>query len=60
MALIEKSGPDAIAFLTMDETTIAARVDQRAAEKFRREQVASLCVPLERLHVFDAATGKRM
>ena len=33
VALIEKSGPDAIAFLTMDETTIAARVDQRAAGK---------------------------
>jgi multiple sugar transport system ATP-binding protein len=60
VVLIEKAGPDAIAFLSLEGATIAARVDQRVAERYRREQVASLCVPLERLHVFDAATGRRM
>ena len=57
---LEKSGPDAIAFLVAASGTIAVRVDARTADRYRREPTASVMLPLEKINVFNAETGRRM
>ena len=57
---VEKVGPDAIAFLALPEQTIAVRVDSHAADRYRRESKASVLLPLQKVNVFDADTGRRM
>jgi len=57
---LEKSGPDAIALMGIAERTIAVRVDPHAAARYRPGEVASAHLPLAKINVFDAATGRRM
>jgi multiple sugar transport system ATP-binding protein len=57
---LEKSGTDAIAFLSAANGTIAVRVDARTADRYRREPTASVILPLEKVNVFNAETGRRM
>ena len=42
----KRSGPDAIAFLSLPDQTIAVRVDSNAAGRYRREATASVLLPL--------------
>ena len=57
---VEKVGPDAIAFLSLPDQTIAVRVDSHAAGRYRREATASVLLPLSKVNVFDAESGLRM
>jgi multiple sugar transport system ATP-binding protein len=57
---LEKSGPEAVAFLGLPDATIAMRVDQHAAARLKQGAVTSVVLPLDRLNVFDARTGRRM
>jgi multiple sugar transport system ATP-binding protein len=57
---VEKVGPDAIAFLSLPQQTIAVRVDSHAAERYRRDARASVLLPLAKVNVFDAESGLRM
>jgi multiple sugar transport system ATP-binding protein len=57
---LEKSGPEAIAFLRLPDATIAMRVDQHAAARLKQGVTASVVLPLDKLNVFDAGTGRRM
>ena len=58
--LLEKSGPDAIAFLSLGKATIAVRVEPRSADRFMETQTASVHLPLDSISIFDADTGRRM
>jgi len=57
---IEKSGPDAIAFLGLAGGNIAVRVEPHAAARYRQGETAAVLLPLHVLNVFDAETGRRM
>ena len=57
---VEKSGPDAIAFLGLADGTIAVRVEPHAAARYKQGEVASVLLPLDKLNVFDAESGRRM
>ena len=57
---LEKSGTDAIAFLSAAGETVAVRVDARAADRYRPETTASIVLPLEKINVFNAESGRRM
>jgi multiple sugar transport system ATP-binding protein len=56
----EKSGPDAFAFLTLAGRTIAVRLDGRDANRHRGRPTLPVYLPLDKLNVFDAATGQRL
>jgi len=56
----EKSGADAFAFLTMSGKSIAVRVDGRDANRYRGRQSLPVYLPLDKLNVFDAPTGRRL
>jgi multiple sugar transport system ATP-binding protein len=56
----EKSGRDAIAFLSLASRTIAARIDPHYAERYRQDKAVPVLLPLEKLNVFDAQSGQRM
>jgi multiple sugar transport system ATP-binding protein len=58
--LLEKSGADAIAFLSFGNATIAVRVDPRVADRHRHAAEMSVVLPLNKVSVFDAETGVRM
>jgi multiple sugar transport system ATP-binding protein len=60
MQFLEKSGPDAIAFLSLPGQTIAVRVDSRVADRYRGETAVSVELPLNKVNVFDAESGRRM
>ena len=57
---LEKSGPDAIAFLVAAGGTIAVRVDARTADRYRRAPTVAVMLPLDKINVFNAETGRRM
>ncbi len=57
---VEKSGAEAIAFLSFGADTIAVRVDPRTADRHRQSPTMSVALPLEKINVFDAETGRRM
>ena len=57
---LEKSGPDAIAFLSLGKETIAVRVDPRSADRYRQTPSASVFLPLDKINIFDAESGRRM
>jgi multiple sugar transport system ATP-binding protein len=56
----EKSGPDAIAFLSLQGHAIAARVAPRVLERYRRGATLPLALSLDKVNVFDAGTGRRL
>ena len=56
----EKSGRDAIAFFSLASQTIAARIDPHYAERYRPDKVVPVILPLDKLSVFDAHSGRRM
>ena len=56
----EKAGRDAIAFLDLPSRTIMARVDPPYADRYRHEKSVPLLLPLNRLSVFDAESGRRL
>jgi multiple sugar transport system ATP-binding protein len=56
----EKSGPEAIALLSLGKATIAVRADARSADRFRQGPTAQVVLPLDSVSVFDAGTGRRM
>ena len=56
----EKSGRDAIAFLDLPSRTIAVRVDPPYADRYRNEKTMPLLLPLNKLNVFDAESGRRL
>jgi multiple sugar transport system ATP-binding protein len=56
----EKSGPDAIAFLSLQGHAIAARVVPRVLERYRRGTTLPLALSLDKINVFDAGTGRRL
>jgi len=58
--LLEKSGPDAIAFLSLGTATVAVRVDPRVADRHRQASAMSVVLPLNKVSVFDADSGLRM
>src|SRR5262249_37170114 len=57
---LEKSGPEAVAFLGLSDATIAMRIDQHAAARLKQGTVTPVVLPLDRLNVFDARSGRRM
>jgi multiple sugar transport system ATP-binding protein len=56
----EKSGPDAVAFLSLQGQAIAARVDARILDRYQRGATLPLALSLDRINVFDAGTGRRL
>jgi multiple sugar transport system ATP-binding protein len=56
----EKHGPDAIAFLATPQKPIAVRVDSRAADSYRSGQPMRTALPLEKINIFDAGSGRRL
>lgn len=56
----EKHGPDAIAFLALPQKAIAVRVDSRVADGYRSGQPLLTGLPLEKINVFDASSGRRL
>jgi ABC-type sugar transport system ATPase subunit len=56
----EKLGPDAIAFLSLPQKAIAVRVDSRIAEAYCSGAPLSAALPLEKINVFDASSGRRL
>ena len=56
----EKHGPDAIAFLSLPQKAIAVRVDSRIADSYRSGQPLLTALPLEKINVFDASSGRRL
>jgi multiple sugar transport system ATP-binding protein len=56
----EKFGPDAFAFLSLPSRTIAVRIDGRDADRYRGSPTLPAFLPLDKLNVFDAKTGKRL
>jgi multiple sugar transport system ATP-binding protein len=56
----EKSGRDAIAFVDLPSRTIAVRVDPPYADRYRNEKTMPLLLPLNKLNVFDAESGRRL
>ena len=57
---LEKSGPEAIAFLGLPDATIAVRVERHAVSRYVQGAAASVVLPLNRVNVFDAESGRRM
>jgi multiple sugar transport system ATP-binding protein len=57
---VEKSGPEAIAFLDLADTTIAVRVESHAASRYRHGETVTMDLQVARLNVFDAQSGRRM
>jgi multiple sugar transport system ATP-binding protein len=57
---IEKSGPEAIVFLSLPSETIAVKVDPGTASRYQQEKIASVSLPLDKVSVFDTGTGRRM
>ena len=57
---LEKSGPEAIAFLRLPHGTVAARIEPQVAARYVQGAVASFVVPLNKINVFDAESGRRM
>jgi multiple sugar transport system ATP-binding protein len=56
----EKSGPDAVALLSLQGQAIAARVDARILDRYRRGETLPLALSLDKINVFDAETGRRL
>jgi multiple sugar transport system ATP-binding protein len=56
----EKSGPDAVAFLSLQGQALAARVDARILNRFRRGATLPLALSLDKINVFDAGNGRRL
>ena len=56
----EKHGPDAIAFLSLPQKAIAVRVNSRVADNYRSGQPLPTALPLEKINVFDASSGRRL
>ncbi|WP_395676458.1 ABC transporter ATP-binding protein [Inquilinus sp.] len=56
----EKSGSDVVLFLSLPQRMIAAKLDAAAAEPLRRQERVALALPLDRVAVFDTASGQRL
>jgi multiple sugar transport system ATP-binding protein len=56
----EKSGPDAIAFLSLQDRSIAARVAPRTLDRYQGCARLRLALSLDKINVFDAGTGRRL
>jgi len=56
----EKSGRDAIVFLSLASQTIAARIEPHYADRYRQTKAVPVLLPLEKLSIFDAHSGRRM
>jgi multiple sugar transport system ATP-binding protein len=56
----EKHGPDAIAFLSLPQRAIAVRVDSRIADSYCSGAPLPAVLPLEKINVFDASSGRRL
>ena len=56
----EKSGPDAIALLSLQGQAIAARVDARTLDRYRCGAMLPLALSLDKINVFDAGNGRRL
>jgi multiple sugar transport system ATP-binding protein len=56
----EKSGADAYAFLSLAGRTITVRLDGRDANRYRDRPALPVYLPLDKLNIFDAATGLRL
>jgi multiple sugar transport system ATP-binding protein len=57
---IEKSGPEAIVFLSLPQETIAVKTDPETASRYQKDSIASVSLPLDKINVFDIETGRRM
>ena len=60
VAFFEKSGPDALAFFSLPRQVVAARVDVRVADAHQAGKDISLVLPLDKINVFDAQSGRRL
>ena len=56
----EKSGPDAVAFLSLKGQAIAARLDVRILDRCQRGSKLPLALSLDKINVFDAGNGRRL
>ncbi len=57
---LEKTGGDAVAFLDLAGETIVARIDPHSAARYRSSPAASVVLPLGKVNVFDAGSGRRL
>ncbi len=60
VTFVEKAGPDAIAFLSLPKDIVTVRIDARTADRYRKDPNASVILPLDKINVFDAESGRRM
>jgi multiple sugar transport system ATP-binding protein len=60
MQFVEKVGSDVVAFLSLPQQTVAARLDQHYLNRFRGAPAIPVRLPLSTLNVFDARSGLRM
>src|SRR5882724_5723605 len=56
----EKSGADAIAFLSLPSGPISVRVDARYSGQYRGVETMPALLQLSKINVFDARSGRRM
>jgi multiple sugar transport system ATP-binding protein len=56
----EKSGPDALAFLALPGQVVSARIDAHYAEQYRDKPTLPVLLPLSKINVFDAESGRRV
>jgi hypothetical protein len=57
---VEKSGSETVVFLELGESAVAVRIDSRAGARFRPGESAAVFLPLRRINVFDAESGRRL
>ena len=59
---VETSGPDAIAFLQFAGALrpIAMRIDPAQVKKFQVGAIVPVNLPIEKINIFDAHTGRRL
>ncbi len=57
---VEKAGHDAIMFLGTPGEPVAVRIEGRFADRYRNESSTTVLLPLNRINVFDAESGRRM
>lgn len=56
----ERLGAEAILFLAMGKTPLAARITPEAATEVANSECVLVSIPVSRLHLFDEATGHRL
>ena len=56
----EKTGGDATAYLKFGTSLVATRVDPERIGQFKQGDTIQIAFPQRKVHLFDAASGRRL